>query len=373
VHSVAEVDGTPLPGEELDVVSHEGVFIARGLFNPASSIRVRLYRWSQESLDADFWRQRLETALQLRSEVLGLGADHTAFRLVFSEADGLSGLTVDRFDRWLVAHFSSLALFQRRDTLLCHLLDLTGAHGIIALPDRGMADQEGLRRQDVEIRGTIPSHPVTITENGLAYEVELGMGQKTGFYCDQRENRLAVARYCAGKRVLDLCCSTGGFSLCALRHGMASSTLGVDSSAPAVTQARRNAALNGLDQALFEAGDVFKVLDRLSQAGERFEVVVCDPPKYARQAGDVAAALRGYRRLNRAALGVLVPEGILATCSCSGLVSRQEFSALLGEVAEGSGRVIQILEQRGAGPDHPVSASCLESDYLKCFIARVGR
>jgi 23S rRNA (cytosine1962-C5)-methyltransferase len=373
VNSVAEVEGGPLPGDVVDVVSHERIFIARGLFNPFSAIRVRLYRWSQEPLDANFWRQRLDSALRLRSEVLGLAADHSAYRLVFSEGDGLSGLTVDRFDRWLVAQFSSLALFLRRDMILSHLMELTGARGIIARPDRGVSAEEGLHKKDVEIKGTIPDEPVAIVENGLAYRVELSTGQKTGYYCDQRANRLAVALYCTGRRVLDLFCFIGSFSLCALRHGRAESTLGVDSSTPAVAQARRNAVLNNLDRASFEAGDVLKVLARLREAGERFEVVICDPPKYAHHANDLAAALRGYRRLNLAALDVLAPGGTLATCSCSGLVSRQLFNELLGQVAEESGRSIQILEQRGQGPDHPVAASCLESDYLKCVIARVGR
>jgi 23S rRNA (cytosine1962-C5)-methyltransferase len=372
VQSVADVVGAPTAGDEVDVVSQEGVFIARGLFNPASKIRVRLYRWSEESLDSVFWRDQLEAAFRLRSELLHLRKESNAYRLVFSEGDGLSGLTVDCFDRWLIAQFSSLALFQRRDVLVDHLMDLSGAEGIIARPDRAVAAEEGLRWQDVETRGTLPAGPITIVENGLSYEVDLGAGQKTGFYFDQRENRRAVAHHCAGKRVLDLCCFTGGFSLCALLLGAAASALGVDSSAPIVARADRNAALNGLDHANFEAGDVLKVLERLTQAGERFEVVVCDPPKFAHRSADLPAALNAYRRLNLAALGVLAPWGILATCSCSGLVSRQIFSEMLGQVAEESGRTIQILEQRGQGPDHPVSASCLESDYLKCVIARVG-
>jgi 23S rRNA (cytosine1962-C5)-methyltransferase len=369
---VARVEGSPAPGDEVVVATHEGTFIARGLYNPASTITVRLYRWEDAPLDADFWSDRISSALRLRSEILNLDADHTAYRLVFSEADGLSGLSVDRFDHWLVAHFSSLALYLRRGLLLELLMKLSGVQGIIARPDRGTAAQEGLDRQDVQILGVLPSEPVLIRESGLSYEVDLGSGQKTGFYCDQRENRRAVARYCGNRHVLDLFCYTGGFSLCALKYGPAASTLGIDNSAPAVDQARRNAARNGLDQAAFESGDVLKRLDRLRQEGKRFDVVICDPPKYAPTVKDMDAALRGYLRLNLAALSVLEEGGILATCSCSGLVDRRVFLELLGRVAEESRRPLQILEQRGQPPDHPISAACPQSDYLKCFICRVG-
>ena len=373
-HSVARVDGSPAPGDEVDVASHEGVFIARGLFNPSSTILARLYRWSDQPLDSAFWRAQLDAAFRLRTEVLNLGTHESAYRLVYSEGDGLSGLIVDRYDRWLVAHFSSLALLRRRELLVELLMELTAAEGLIARPDRAVAAEEGLNRQDIHIVGRIPDEPVTIVENDIPFQVALTTGQKTGFYCDQRENRRAVARYCRGKRVLDLFCYTGGFSLSALLHGGAASVLGVDSSAPAVTQAHRNAKLSNLgrDRASFEGGDVLKVIQRLEEQGEPFDVVICDPPKYAGHAADVQAALKGYRRLNLAAISVLAPGGILATCSCSGLVDRRAFLEVLGLVAEESGRPIQILEQRGQAPDHPVSAACPESDYLKCFICRVG-
>jgi 23S rRNA (cytosine1962-C5)-methyltransferase len=363
---------SPSPGDEIDVVSHEGAFIARGLFNPASTICARLYRWEQKPLDSGFWLDKLVAAVRLRKAILKLGEHENVYRLVFSEGDGLSGLTVDSYDRWLVAHFSSLALYHRRDLLLGHLLDLTSTQGIIARPERGMAGEEGLNRQDIQILGSIPEGRVTIVENDLEYLVDLRAGQKTGFYCDQRENRRAVARYCPGKDVLDLFCFTGGFSLNALRHGKAASTLGIDSSASAVALAERGAEVNHLQGARFESGDVHKVLERLKRQGNRFDVVICDPPKYARHARDLESALKGYRRLNLAAIGLLRPGGLLATCSCSGLVDRRRFTEILGQVAEESGRPIQILEQRGQPPDHPISAACLESDYLKCVICCVG-
>ncbi len=202
--------------------------------------------------------------------------------------------------------------------------------------------------------------------------MDLKAGQKTGFYLDQRDNRRAVAAYCRGRRVLDLFCYTGGFALNALKHGGAEAVLGIDGSAPIIEIARHHAVINHLGRARFEAADVFDTLATLRANGERFGVVICDPPKFARHARGVEDALKGYLRLNRAALDVLEPGGVLVTCSCSGLVDRGLFADVLGQVAELSGRSIQILEQRGQAPDHPVSASCLETEYLKCFICRVS-
>jgi 23S rRNA (cytosine1962-C5)-methyltransferase len=371
--SVERVIGEPAAGDEVDVETHEGQFIARGLYNPVSTIRVRLYRWEDGPLDDAFWSKSLAAAVRLRRDVLGLGGpDKSAYRLVFSEGDGLSGLTVDRYDRWLSAQFNSLALYQRRDLILPLLTELTGSEGIIAQTERGIAQKEGLRSGQQEIVGSIPDGPVDIVENGLTYHVDLRAGQKTGFYLDQRVNRQIVAGYCQAKRVLDLFCFSGGFSLNAIKHGGASASLGIDSSPPMIELARAQAGINGIDSARFATGDVIDSLVRLKNDGARFDVVICDPPKYARQAKDVEHAGKGYVRLNLAALDVLEPDGVLVTCSCSGLVGREMFLELIGRVAEQSGRSIQILEQRGQSPDHPVSASCLETEYLKCLICRVG-
>lgn len=370
--SIERVEGLAAPGDEVAVFSHDRQFIARGLFNPQSAIRVRLYRWEDAPLDEPFWRDRLDAAVRLRAEVLGLIAPGTACRLVFSEADGLSGLVVDRYDRWLVAQFTSRALLDRRDLLLRLLAERTGAEGILLRTERGIAEQEGLHLDEGPALGTPPPGPVEIVEDGLTYQVDLGTGHKTGFYLDQRENRRAVAAYCRGRRVLDLFCYTGGFALTALKHGGAAHVLGIDSSGPAIEAARRHAVANGLGSARFEEADAFAVLDRLRSAGETFGVVILDPPKFARSPRAVEDALRGYLRLNRAAVDVLAPDGVLVTCSCSGLIDRGLFADLLGQVAELSSRPIQFLDQRGQPADHPVSASCLETEYLKCLICRVA-
>ena len=371
--SIAGMGGPAAPGDEVIVASHEGQFIARGLFNPRSAIRVRLYRWDDEPLDEAFWRGRIDEAVRLREGTLGLSpAPDSACRLVFSEADGLSGLTVDRYGNWLVAQVTSLALFERRDLLVRLLVERTGASGVVFRTDRAIAEKEGLPSEEGEDFGATPPDDLTIVENGVSYLINLRAGQKTGFYLDQRDNREAVARYARGRRVLDLFCYSGGFALNAEKNGGAAVAIGIDSSSPAIELARANATRNGLDTMRFEVGDGFDALAGFRARGETFGLVVCDPPKFARGPKSVDDALKGYLRLNRLAVDCLEPGGILATCSCSGLIDRLEFAGVLARVAELAGRPIQILESRGASPDHPILTSCPETAYLKCLICRVG-
>ena len=374
VTSIARVEGEPAPGDEVEVFSHERQFIARGLFNPQSAIRVRLYRWEDEPLDEAYWSVLVAGAVRLRHELLGLGRDDPgrAYRVLSSEG------TASRGSPSIVTtagSSSSSPAWPCTSAARCWsgcLLEHTGATGVLARTERGIAEQEGLQIHDEALVGTPPDAPLEIVEDGLTYLVDLKAGQKTGFYLDQRHNRRAVAEYCQGKRVLDLFCYTGGFALSALRHGGATSVLGIDSSVTAIELARQNAVVNHLGKARFEAADVFDTLETLRARQERFGVVICDPPKFARHPKGVEDAIKGYLRLNRAAVDVLEPDGVLATCSCSGLVDRALFADVLGQAAELSGRSIQILDQRGQAPDHPVSASCLETEYLKCFICRVG-
>lgn len=369
--SIARIEGKVKVGDEVVLVSDEGQFVARGLYNPEGAIRVRLYRWADEPMDEAFFRERITAALRLRDRTLGLGEKpQPAYRAVFSEADGLSGLTVDRFDKWLVVQISSRALFERRGILAHLLFEVTGAEGMVLRVDRSTAALEGFEKKTVEVLGTVPTEPIEILENDLSYRVDVLRGQKTGFYLDQRANRLAVARFARGRRVLDLFCHQGGFSLCALKHGNAAETLGIDSSSVAIEAARAGAERNGLTPARFEAGDVFEYLERLRDRGERFGLIVCDPPKFARRESNLEEAFKAYVRLNRAAVEVLEPEGVLATCSCSGAVDRSVFLKMLAQVAERTGRAIRVLESRGQDADHPIAATCPESDYLKCLICR---
>ncbi len=372
--AIRSVQGDPQPGDEVVLHTHEGEFIARGLFNPHSQIRVRLYSWDQtESLDRTFWKARLQSAFQLRVALFGQVGDVTAFRLVNSEADGLSGLTVDRYDRWLSVQFTSLAIALRQELLIELLVELAQPAGIVLKTEKGLREAEGMEITDGLLWGEPPPRPLTVVEHGLKWEVDLTEGQKTGGYLDQRDNRRALARYVHGHRVLDVFCYTGGFGLGALVWGGASEVVAVDSSEAALQLAQRNAELNRVaDRWRCVRSDGFKALETLRDAGEQFDTVVLDPPKLTRTRAALPQALRAYHSLNRLAVSVLKPGGLLVTCSCSGLVTREDFEQMLADVAIQSGRDLRIIEVRGAAPDHPVSPFCPENEYLKCYVCHVA-
>ena len=360
-------------GAEVELRSHEGEFVARGLFNPHSQIRVRLYSWVESArLDNDFWKARLQSAIQLRHSLFGTGNDVTAYRLINSEADGLSGLTVDRYDRWLSVQFTSLALANRKDLLLELLRELTDPAGIVLRTEKGMQTAEGLELSDGLLWGEPPPRPLIYREQDLQWEADLTEGQKTGGYLDQRDNHRALQRYVVGHRVLDVFCYAGGFGIAALAAG-AKEVLAIDSSDGALQLAQRNAERNGVaDRWRSEKSDAFKALERLRDAGELFDTVVLDPPKLTRTRSALRQALRAYHSLNQLAVSVLKPGGLLVTCSCSGLVTHEDFEQTLSDVAIQSGRDLRILERRGAAPDHPVSPFCPENDYLKCYFCHVA-
>jgi 23S rRNA (cytosine1962-C5)-methyltransferase len=369
--AVARVEGAAADGDIVDLISDKGRFIARGLYNTRSRLRVRLYTWDHgEALDGAFFRRRLEVAVSLRHE---LDYDHPrgACRLVFSEADGLSGLVVDRYCEYLAVQATSLAIARRLDELVAILFDLVHPRGAVLREERGAVQMEGMVHEPDRHWGELPSGPVFIEEHGLRYGVDLREGHKTGFYLDQRENRRFAADYVSGRRVLDMFCYSGGFALNAVKHGGASEVLCVDTSEKALSLARANAELNGIANLHFRAGDAFRILQELADARQRFGVVILDPPKFARSRSAVNDALAAYHHINRLAVNLLEPGGTLVTCSCSGHVLREDFLHMLSGVAQRSDRQIQILQQRGAAPDHPVSATCLESEYLKCFVCRV--
>lgn len=370
--AIERIEGAPADGDVVDLLADKGQFIARGVFNGRSRIRVRLYSWSaDEKLDEPFWRARLTAAAQLRTQ-LGLDDRRCAARLVSSEGDRLSGLVVERYGEQLVVQATAQAMAVRLPLLTPLLAELWRPRGITLRTDREMNKAEGLALEEAALLGDVPDGPVFIEEHGIRYGVDLHAGQKTGFFLDQRENRRAAAQYARGRRVLDACCYTGGFSLAAALLGGAREVHGFDSSGKAIALARANAELNSVANVHFDEADAFQRLELLARQRERFGLVVLDPPKFARNRQHVEDALRAYHHLNRLAVDVLEPGGILVTCSCSGHITRDDFLFCLAEVAERTGRDIQVLEARGAAADHPVSASCLESEYLKCMICRVN-
>ena len=370
--AIAAVTGSPADGGEVELHSGTGNFIARGLFNSQSKIRVRLYSWTPEqALDREFFKSRLETAIRLRHDVLKLNNPAGACRLVFSEADGLSGIIVDRYANWLTVQFTSLALAQRREMFAELLTELLHPAGIYLRTERGIGKLEGLELHDGLLHGAEPAGPFEIKENGLRMLVNLREGQKTGYYLDQRDNRQAVAKLAAGRRVLDAFCYSGGFALHAAKAG-AAEVLGLDASGTALQLARDNAKANGLERVEFVEADVFEELTRLQALGRQFDLIILDPPKFARARHAIPEALRGYRRLQTLAIKMLPSDGILVMCCCSGLITFDMLEELLAQIAAEERRDFQILERRGPAADHPVSVYCRESGYLKCLICRVA-
>jgi len=371
--AIARIEGPAAEdGAEVDVVAADGAFIARGLFNSRSQIRARLYAWEETDLDDQFFATRIADAIHLRTDILRLTDPRGACRLVFSEGDGLSGLIVDRYGAYLSVQFTSLALAARREALVEALVARTGAEGVILRTEKGILEEEGLELRDGPLAGTVPEEPIEVFDAGLRFGVDLRTGHKTGSYLDQRENRVHAAAYARYRTIADVCSYTGGFSVATACAGAAHVT-GVDSSESALALATANAERNQVaERCTFERGDAFKWLEAQADAGHRFGMVVLDPPRFARTRKGVPQALRAYERLNRLALSVIEDDGFLVTCSCSGRVSAEDFAGTLGRAAGAERRSVQILERRGQASDHPVRATCPESDYLKCLICRVS-
>lgn len=374
--SLAEAQTEHPLGTPVDLVQHDGTWIARGLFNPHGGLRVRLYSWNRDQpLDDAFFHRRIDEAIQRRrlagylpADAQGLGDVDTAARLVFSEADGLSGLIVDQYAGMLVVQFAAGVIAVRREAIIDHLQATLKPRAIYVRIDTRTAKLEGIEPYDGFVADDLASDQVGYRQNGIEWTVDLRRGQKTGGYLDQRDNHAAAARFLTGRRVLDVCCYTGGFGLVAAAAG-ATAVLGIDSSQAALDAAAANAQRNGLEQITFQKADCFDFLKALPPG--RFDGIVLDPPRFAGSRKQVSAALRAYGRLNRSAIEALPAGGILVTNSCSGSVRREDFLNLLADVGRRTQRDITILEARGAAADHPLRVSCPESDYLKSFICEV--
>ncbi|MBX3399091.1 MAG: class I SAM-dependent rRNA methyltransferase [Gemmataceae bacterium] len=370
--AVERVDGSPADGDEVILRSSAGNFVARGLFNSQSKIVVRLYSWDEDRpIDRDFLRDRLADAVRLRHQILGLDRGKaSAYRVCFSEADRLSGLVVDRYGEWLTVQFTALGLANRRDTIAAVLAELLQPRGIFLRTEKGIGKLEGCELHDGPLWGEPPPAEHLIEEDGLTFAVNLAEGQKTGYYLDQRDNRSAVARLCVGKRVLDAFSYSGGFGVRAAKAGAATVDC-VDASDAALALARRNAELNGVANLTTTKADVFNHLATLASEKREYDVVILDPPKFARNRAAVPEALKGYRRLHQLALKLLARDGLLVSCCCTGLIQMADLEEIVAQTAIDSKRDAQILERRGPSADHPVSVACREGGYLKCIVSRV--
>ncbi|GAP64571.1 23S rRNA (cytosine1962-C5)-methyltransferase [Ardenticatena maritima] len=356
-------------GDIVDVLDHRGQWLARGYYNPASQIAVRLLTFDPaERVDADFWRRRLERAIARRRAPI-IPDETNAYRLVNAESDGLPGLIVDRYADFLVLQSLTLGIERHKATIVEALADLLAPRGIYERSDEEVRRLEGLEPTAGLVWGEAPPALVRISEHGLSFWVDVVHGHKTGFYLDQRENRALIRRFAAGRRVLNCFAYTGGFTVAALAGG-ATATISVESSADALALARENIALNGFADAdnTFIEGNVFEVLRTFRDRGEQFDLIVLDPPKFAYTRRQIESAARGYKDINRLALLLLAPGGILMTFSCSGLVSADLFQQILFSAALDAGRDAHIIARMTQGPDHPVALTFPESAYLKGLV-----
>jgi 23S rRNA (cytosine1962-C5)-methyltransferase len=375
--AVARVDGSPQPGATVDVLAYNGQFLARAAYSPSSQIRARVWTFDpSEQVEADFFRRRLNYAIQARGDIERAGikpAPTDAYRLVHAESDGLPGLIVDRYGDVLVLQSLTTGSEYWKESLADLLLELTDLKDIYERSDADVRELEGLPPKVGPLRGAIPHSPFPIQENGLHFNVNLETGHKTGFYLDQRENRLRVRRLAAGRDVLDCFCYSGGFSVNALA-GEAKSVLSVDSSKDALVLCRENVALNSLDgsrHAVLE-GDIFQVLRKFRDEAKSFDMIILDPPKFAPTAAQADRAARGYKDINLLGFKLLRPGGLLVTFSCSGGVDAALFQKIVASAALDAGVDAQIVEYLAQASDHPVALNFPEGAYLKGLVCRRG-
>jgi 23S rRNA (cytosine1962-C5)-methyltransferase len=353
-------------GSVVDIVDRDGKWVGRGLYNGHSRIALRVLTTDPaEEIDAAFFYRRIAAAVALRRQWLGMDAVSDAYRLVHSEGDGLSGLVVDRFGETLVLEFFSAGMYHFRQEIQNSLLELYPGSRFYWFAEEHVQKQESF-----DCRSPEPLGPFTITEHGLRFRVAPGSKHKTGFFLDQRQNRKMLAGFCAGRRMLDLCCNTGGFAVYAKALGGAEEVVGVDLDEQALELARQNANLNQV-RIRFVQADLFPWLRDVLATGQRFDVVVLDPSKQTRDRESLDFALKRYLDMNRLALLAVQPGGLFLTCSCTGLVSETDFLQTLRRAAWQAGRTLQVLQIAGAGPDHPFLVHVPEGRYLKAVFGRV--
>lgn len=364
---VEEVSGEPASGDVVDVIASNGRFYARGLYNPASKIRVRILTFDDEPITEQFWRGRLAQAVRLRRRLV---TGTSAYRLVYGEADRLPGLIVDRYDDVLVMQTLSSGMDCRKDLLADLLCQESGATQVYLRNDAKSRTLEGLPMERGFLRGS-GATTVEIQEGPARFLIDIERGQKTGWFCDQRENRLVTAQFAVGAEVLEVFAHTGAFGIHAALAG-AKSVEGLDVSADALAIARKHAVLNKVDdRCVYRTADAFEEMRKLERAGRRYDLVLLDPPAFARSKQAVPRALAGYKDVNLLGMRLTRPEGFLATSSCSHHVTEQEFWTSIRLAARDAKRQVRLLEQRGQASDHPILSAMPETRYLKCFILQV--
>ena len=358
-------------GDVVAVYNCDDEFIAYGIFNNTSRVAVRLLEWDPKNeISENWWRVRVRKAVQNRKHLLNSSND--TVRLIFAEADFLPGLIADKYADFISIQVHAAGVDKIKSVIVDELVQLLAPKGIYERSDLKSREHEGLKDNNGLLWGEIPPEFVEIIENGIHYQVNIIDGQKSGFYCDQRENRYLTAQYVQGKRMLDCFCYSGGFTLNALR-AQAQEVVSVDSSALAIETLKNNIIQNGFQSTKHTAvqSDVNKYLRVLGEQGEKFDLIVLDPPKYAPSRSTLEKASRAYKDLNRRGLMLLESGGLLATFSCSGAMDIETFKQVIAWAALDAGKEIQFIRQFSQPEDHPVRASFPEGEYLKGLLVRV--
>ncbi len=369
------VRGAPQPGDIVEIIDENDHWLAHAYYNPHSQISARILSWDpDEQIHEEFWFKKVQRAVR-RRQVLGLeDRGTTALRLIFAESDGLPGLIVDRYEAYLVVQFLTLGVDIRKTLITRILEDTLKPSGILERSDVSVRKKEGLKKVVGLLSGTGPPDSLKILENNRVMMADLYRGHKTGLYLDQRENRQAICQqlHVEGREILNVFAYTGGFSLFAAAN-QARKITNVEASEAFLGDIKNNLGLNSLDRPQDEyiQGDAFRILREFRDEDRQFDVIILDPPKFANTKQDIPSACRGYKDLNLLALQLLRPFGLLATFSCSGLVSEDLFQKVLFGAAVDAGRDVQIIQRLGQAADHPVLVTFPESAYLKGFICQV--
>ena len=369
--AIERVKGKPANGDIVRLLNDKSAFMAYGFYNDQSRVALRLLEWDENAeINDDWFRKRVAQAVASRSNILD--AKTNTCRLIFSEADYLPGLIVDKYADYLAVQVLTSGIENMMPVIIDELQKLLKPAGIFDKSDASSREHEGLETHNTVLAGNYPPEIVQVIENGISYGINIAEGQKSGFYCDQRDNRHITALHAKGKKMLDCFSYTGGFTLNALKNGAAFVT-SVDSSALAIDTLKQNIGLNNLDVSKHTAiqSDVNKQLRALREQGEKFDIVVLDPPKYAPSRSALDKASRAYKDLNRLGMLLLESGGLLATFSCSGAMDIDTFKQVLAWAALDAGREVQFIYQFCQPEDHPVRASFPEGEYLKGLLCRV--
>ncbi len=363
-NEVARIEGKDKNGSLATVRTFDGRYVGKGYINHLSKILVRIFIRDDSEDGEELYLARLRAANDYR---LSLGFEGR-YRMVFAEADALPALIIDRYGDYLVMQCLSLGIEKRKQLIVDCLVKLFAPAGIYERSDVSVRAKEGLEEVKGTLYGDVPDK-IYVTENGIKLATDVKNGQKTGYFLDQKENRLAVRRYCHGARVLDAFCNSGGFSLNAAT--VASSVTALDISGLALNNVLENAALNGFDNITTLKGDAFDVLRDLKAKGESYDVVILDPPAFCKSAAEVKDAYRGYLDINLLGMKLVKSGGYLVTCSCSHYMTLPLFEKMLSDAASRSGCTVRTVEMKSQSPDHPSLLSADETSYLKFFVLQV--